>query len=294
MSVLYTSQFAALQRLYQAFAPLHLIPYKSLFGSTVRSVKTVCPVQWVEPSIIFWRSNHASVQLQLLTLLWSPQSLTAVTFIFDFPRVSGSPHLDRRYLITAEISVKCRANRQTCSHVEGMFLQLRFQPDFLGQILESPSLLHAHTHTRTQLYPKHTPQSTVCIFSYPGFYRRRFVAMLSEYFFVCCRSQRIICSFLRSVEPQELRQAHINKIHQNVSIICATLVSKAIFLYMKCNSLFQHCPASILKVCLMHSFLKYSKSRVFIVMKFDGFELASLICVTRKEKYHLYPLKISI
>lgn len=159
MSVLYTSQFAALQRLYQAFAPLHLIPYKSLFGSTVRSVKTVCPVQWVEPSIIFWRSNYASVQLQLLTLLWSPRSLTAVIFIFDFPRVSGSPHLDRRYLITAEISVKCRANRQTCSHVEGMFLQLRFQPDFLGQILESPSLLHAHAHTHVHSFTPNTPLS---------------------------------------------------------------------------------------------------------------------------------------
>lgn len=151
--------------------------------------------------------------------------------------------------------------------------------------------MRTHTHTRTQLYPKHTPQSTVCIFSYPGFHRRHFVAMLSEYFLVCCSSQRIICSFLRSVEPQELRQPHINKIQQNVSIICATLVSKAIFLYMKCNSLFQHCPASILKVCLMHSFLKYSKSRVFIVMKFDGFEFASLICVTRRENITFTPLK---
>lgn len=93
-----TFQFAVLQRLYQVFSPCILSltdPFQ--VQSDLLTLRTCSSVSYSKPSIIPWRSYYASTQLQLLTLPWSPQSLSAVAFIFDFPHVCGSPHLDRRY-----------------------------------------------------------------------------------------------------------------------------------------------------------------------------------------------------
>ena len=57
------------------------------------------------------------------------------------------------------------AHMPTCSHVEGMFLQLTFQPDFLGQFLERstppPTRTHTHTHTHTYIHI-FNPASPLC------------------------------------------------------------------------------------------------------------------------------------
>lgn len=73
-----------------------------------------------------------------------------------------STHLDRRYFNRCKNMQKMHlASRSTCSHVEGMWLQLTFQSDFLGQFLE-PQPPHRH------MFALSSPLSD-CIVPHSGF-----------------------------------------------------------------------------------------------------------------------------
>ncbi len=87
------------------------------------------------------------------------------------------------------------SHKPTCSHVEGMFLQLTFQPDFLGQFLEqltpppTHTYTHTHTHTRTvytHFHPNLSAQAAYFHIQGPDIFAHKghIVALLSEYFLV--------------------------------------------------------------------------------------------------------------
>lgn len=133
--------------------PLRFIPWKS-FSGTVRSLRL--HVQNSEPSpptspgghtIPSYISGSPPPQGGTHYSL-SPSIDCCYFFTFDCPQVCEAIHLDRRYFNRCKDMQKMfLAHKQTCSHVEGMFLQLRFQPDFLGQILEQLTPPPRHTHT---------------------------------------------------------------------------------------------------------------------------------------------------
>lgn len=94
-----------------------------------------------------------------------PISPHSCLYFFECPHVCESVHLDRRYFNRSKDMQKMYlAHKPTCSHVEGMFLQLTFQPDFLGQFLErlTPPRTHTHVHTHTVT---HTQTDTLLVFT---------------------------------------------------------------------------------------------------------------------------------
>lgn len=157
------------------YCPLHFIPRKSLSG-TVRSLRL--HVQRSEPSPPTSPGGHTIPPYILRLSTPSKQEeitlpaplFTATAFIFDCPHVYESVHLDRKYFNRSKDMQKMYlSHKPTCSHEEGMFLQLTFQPDFLGQFLEQLTPPPTHTHVYAHFYPNLTPQCTDCIFSHPGF-----------------------------------------------------------------------------------------------------------------------------
>lgn len=114
---------------------------------------------------------------------------TAIAFIFD----CESAHLDRRYFNRCKDMQKMYlAHKTTCSHVEGMFSQLTFQPDFLGQFLEQlnpPPHTHPHTHMYMHIFTPTSPLSAqTAYFHIQGSdmfaHKGHIVALLSDYFLV--------------------------------------------------------------------------------------------------------------
>lgn len=103
-------------------------------------------------------------------------------------------HLDRRCFNGCKDMQKLYlAHRPTCSHVEGMFLQLTFQTDFLVQFLEQ--LTPPQTHTQTHKYTLYIHIWTCIPIDIELSLRFIWVPLPENSF----SSQRVICPRLRSI-----------------------------------------------------------------------------------------------